>query len=154
LYREGNSLEEQVILAHNNFPGIVGDEREWYPLLRLNSVPCHLLEIQTTPPHGDPARISAHKPILAVTMPGVAETLKSVIDEITPGTDFKLVNWLLAESANLTHEDLNTGIDEPENRWNIHLVSYDTSTSRAKPSSNGCLSHGLCSFGIFDESHQ
>jgi len=40
-----NTLQEWVILAQNNFPGIVGDEQEWYPLQRLNSVPCHLLEI-------------------------------------------------------------------------------------------------------------
>jgi len=55
----GNTLEEWVILAHNDFPGIVGEEREWYLLQRLNSVPRHLLEIQSTPPHGDPALISA-----------------------------------------------------------------------------------------------
>jgi len=73
-------------------------------------------------------------------MPGVAETFKCVIDEMTHGTDFKLVNMLQAKNMNLTHEDLNTGLDEPENRWNIHLVSYDTLTSRAKPSSNGQLS--------------
>jgi len=48
-------------------------------------------------------------------MPGVAETFKSVIDEMTHGTDFKLSNLLHAENANLTHEDLNTSIDEPEN---------------------------------------
>jgi hypothetical protein len=36
-----NTLEEWVILAHNNFPAIVGDEREWYPCQRLNSVPRH-----------------------------------------------------------------------------------------------------------------
>jgi hypothetical protein len=56
--------------------------------------------------------------------------------------------------VNLTHEDLNTSLDEPENRWNIHLVSYDTLTSRAKPSSNGQLSYCSWSFGIFDESHR
>jgi len=28
----GNTLEEWVILAHNDFPGIVGEERVWYPL--------------------------------------------------------------------------------------------------------------------------
>jgi hypothetical protein len=150
----GNTLEEWVILAHNDFPGIVGEEREWYPLQRLNSVPRRLLEIQTTPPHGHPALISAHEPILVVTMPGVAETFKTVIDEMTHGTDFKLVNLLHPENANLTHEDLNTSIDEPENRWNIHLVSYDTLTSRAKPSSTGRLSHCTWSFGIFDESHR
>jgi len=134
-------MEEWVILAHNDFPGIVGEEREWYLLQRLNSVPRHLLEIQTTPSHGDPALISAHEPIMVVTMPGVAETLKTVIDEMTHGTDFKLLNLLLAENAILTHKDLNTSSDEPENRWNIHVVSYDTLTSRAKPSSNGWFSH-------------
>jgi hypothetical protein len=87
-------------------------------------------------------------------MPGVAETFKSVIDEMTFATDFKLINLLHAENVNLTHEDLNTSLDEPENRWNIHLVSYDTLTSRAKPSSNGQLSYCSWSFGIFDESHR
>jgi len=143
-----------VILAVNDFPGIVGEEREWYPLQRLNSVPRRLLEIQTTPPHGHPTLESVLEPILVVTMAGVAESFKTVIDEMTHGTEFKLVNLLHAENANLTHEDPNTSIDEPENRWNIHHVSYDTLTSRAKPSSNGQLSYCAWSFGIFDESHR
>jgi len=150
----GNTLEEWVILAHNNFPGIVSEEREWYPLQRLNSAPRRLLEIQSTPPHGDPALISALEPILVVTMPRVAETFKSVINEMTHGINFKLANLLHTKNANLTQEDLNTSIDEPEHRWNIHLMSYDTLTSRAKPSSNGQLSYCAWSFGIFDESHQ
>jgi len=111
----GNTLEEWVILAHNDFPSVVGEEREWYPHQRLNSVPRRLLEIQTTPPHWDPARISAHEPILVVTMPGVAETFDTVINEMTHGTNFKLVNLLLAENVNLTYEDLSTSIDEPGN---------------------------------------
>jgi len=118
-----------VILAHNNFPGIVSEERKWYQLQRLNSVPHHLLEIQSTPPHGHPALISALELILVVIIPGVAETFKSVIDKMTHGTDFKLVNLLHAENGNLTHEDLNSSIDETENEWNIHLVLYDTLTS-------------------------
>jgi len=134
-----NTIEEWVILAQNDLPGIVGDDREWYPLQRLNSVPQRLLEIQSTPPHRHPALISALEPILVVTMPRVAETSKIVIDKMTCGTDFTLVNLLHAENANLTHEHLNTSIDELENQWNIHLVSYDTLTSRAKPSSNGQL---------------
>jgi len=150
----GNTLEEWVILAHNNFPGIVGEEREWYPLQRSNSVPGHLLEKQTTPPHREPALISAHEPILVVTMPRVAETFMTIINEMRYGTDFKLVNLLLAENANITQNDLNTTIDEPENQWNIHLVSYDTLTSRAKPSSDGRLSHSSWSFGFFDDSHR
>jgi hypothetical protein len=135
----GNTLEEWVILVHNVFPGIVSEEREWCPLHRLNSVPCRLLEIQSTPPHGHPALISAHEPSFVVTMPGVAETFKTVINKITHATDFKLVNLLHADNADLTHQNPNTSIDEPENRWNIHLVSYDTLTSRAKQSSNGWL---------------
>jgi len=88
----GNTLQEWVILAHHDFPGIVAEEWEWYPLQRLNSVPRRLLEIQSTPLQGDPALNSALEPILVVTMPGVAETFKSVIDEMTHGTDYKLVN--------------------------------------------------------------
>ena len=150
----GNTLEEWVDLAQNNFPGIIGDEREWYPLQRQNSVPRRLLGIQSTPPQGYPALTSAVEPILVVTMPGVAQMMNSVINEMTYGTDFKLINLLNAENANLTHENLNTSIDEPEIRWNIHLVLYDTSTSRAKPSCNGQLSHCSWSFGSFDESHR
>jgi len=109
----GNTLEEWVILAHYNFPSIVGEEWEWYSLQRLNSVPRPLLEIQLTPRHGDPALISALEAILEETMPGVAETFKSVIEEKTHGTDFKPVNLLHAENANLSNEDLNTSIDKP-----------------------------------------
>jgi len=49
-------------------------------------------------------------------MPGVAETFNTVIDEMTHGTDFQLVKLLHTENANLTHEELRTCIDEPENR--------------------------------------
>jgi hypothetical protein len=97
---------------------------------------------------------SALEPILVVTMPGVAETFNSVIDVMTFATVFKLNNILHAENGNLTHKHLNTSSDEPENRWNIHLVSYDTLTYRAKPSSNGQVTHCSWSFGIFDESHR
>ena len=101
-----NTLEEWVILADNDFPGSVGEEQEWYPLQRLNSVSRLLLEIQITRPHGHPALISAHEPILVVTIPGIAETFKTVIDEMSDGTDFKLINLLYAENANLTYKDL------------------------------------------------
>jgi len=87
-------------------------------------------------------------------MPGVAETFNTVIDEMTQGTDSKLVNSLHAKNANLTHKNLNNSIDEMENGWNIHLASYDTFTSSAKPSSNGRLSHYTLSSGLFDESHR
>jgi hypothetical protein len=83
----------------------------------------------------------------------VAETFKTVINEMTHGTNFKLVNIFHAENVNITHKDRNSSIDEPENRWNVHLVSCDTLTLRAKPSSIGRLSHFAWSFGIFDELH-
>jgi hypothetical protein len=92
--------------------------------------------------------------MLVLTMPRVAETFKTVIDEMTHGTDFKLINLLYPENAYLTHDDLNNSIDEPENLWNIHLVCYNTLTSGAKPSSNGQLSHSSWSFRLFDESRQ
>ena len=79
----GNTLEQWVMLEHNDFPGIVSEEPECYPLKRLNAVPRRLLEIQSTQPHGDSALIPALEPILVVTMPGVAETFKRVIDEMT-----------------------------------------------------------------------
>jgi hypothetical protein len=148
-----NTHEEWVIMVRNDYPGIVGEEQEWYPLQRLNFAPRHLLEIQTTPSHGNPALVSSIDPILVVTMPGVAETFMPVIDEMTHATEFKLVNLLHAENANLNHQDLNTSIDEPENRWNIHLAWYATLISRAKPLSNGQLSYSAWSFRIFNESH-
>jgi hypothetical protein len=117
-------------------------------------VACRLLEIQTTPPHVHPAFASALKPILVVTVEGVGKTFKTVIDEMTHGTDIKLVNLLHGEHTNITHEDLNTSINEPETQWNTHLVSYDTLTSRAKPSSNGQLFYCTWSFGIYHESHR
>jgi len=149
----GNTLEECVILAHNDFPGIVAEDWEEYPLQRLNSVPYQLLEIQTTPSHRNPALISALEPILVVTMPRVAATFKTVIDKITHWTDFKQVNLLHSENVYLSHKDLNTSIAELETRWNIHLVSYDIFTSRSKRSSNDQRSYCAWRFGIFDESH-
>jgi hypothetical protein len=35
----GNMLEDADNLAQKNFPTILGDEREWYPLRRQNSMP-------------------------------------------------------------------------------------------------------------------
>ena len=111
-----NTLQEWVNLAQNDIPGILGDEWDWYPLGRQISAPHRLSEIQSTPSQVHPALTSAFEPILVVTMPGVAETFKSVIDEMTYGTDFKFINLFHTENVNLTHEHLNTSIDEPENR--------------------------------------
>jgi hypothetical protein len=133
----GNTFEESVDLAQNNIPGIMGDEWEWYPLWRHNSVPRHLSEIQYTPLLGHPALTSAFEPILVTTIPRVAEALKSVVDKMTYGTDYQLINIFHADTENVTHEDLNTFIDEPDNRWNIYIELYHTLTSRVKQSNNG-----------------
>jgi len=111
----GNTLGEWVSMAQNNFPWIIGDELGWYPVGTQNSVPSHLPKVQSTQPQGHPAQTSAWEPILVMTMPGVAETFKNVIDGMTYVTDVKLVNLLHTEYAYLTHEDLNTSIDAPEN---------------------------------------
>jgi hypothetical protein len=86
-------------------------------------------------------------------MPRVAETFTNVIDAMMRGTEFKLVNLLDTQNANLTHQDRHTSIDKLATRWNIHSVWYDTLTSRVKPSSNRQLSYCAWSFGITDESH-
>jgi len=150
----GNSHEEWVNMAQNNLPGIIGEEWVWYPLQRLNSVPHCLIDIQITPPQGHPALTSALEPIVVVTMPGVAETFNSVIDEMTFVTDIKLGTLVHAENAELTHEDVDTSLDELEHWWNIDIVSSDSLTSRAKPSSNGQLSYCSSSVRIVENSHR
>jgi len=143
----GNTLEGWAIVPHNDIPSIVGETQKWYPLQRLNSVPCHLLEIQSTQSHGHAALKSAHKPIMVVTIPGVAKTFKTVIHKTTQGIDFKLVNLVYAENASFTHEDPIISIDKPENQCNIHLVWCDSLISRGKRSSYGRLSHWSWSLG-------
>jgi hypothetical protein len=49
-------------------------------------------------------------------MAGVAEIFKTVVDEMSHGTYFKLVNLLYAENTNITQEDFNSSIDEQDNR--------------------------------------
>jgi len=88
-------------------------------------MPRHHLDIQTTLTVEFTELASALEPIVVMTIASVTETLKSVINEMTHGTNFKLVNVLDAENAKLTHEDLNSSIDKAESRWNIHHVSYD-----------------------------
>jgi len=73
---------------------------------------------------------------------------------MTHGTDFKLINLLHTNKGNITPKVLTTSIEKPGNRRNIHLVLYDTLTSRRTPSSNGQLSYCACSFGILEEFHQ
>jgi hypothetical protein len=107
----GNTLAEWVILAQNDFPRIIGEQREWYPLQRHNLMPGSLIAIQKTPPQVHPVLTSTLEPLLVGTMPRVAETFKSVIEEITFATDFKPINVLDAENAYLTHKDLITSLE-------------------------------------------
>jgi len=137
----GNTLDEWVNMAQNEYPSIIGEAHVWYPLQRLYLVPCCISEIRTTPAVRHPAFTWALEQIIVITIPRVAATFQSVINKMTFGTDFTLVNSLDAEYANLTHQELNTSIDKLQNWWNIHLEVYHTSTSRTKPSSNGQLSY-------------
>jgi len=78
-------------------------------------VPWGLVQIQTTPPHVHPALILALELILVVTMPGVVKTFKTVIEEMTHGTDLNLVNMFYAKNEHLTHKDLNICIKKQGN---------------------------------------
>ena len=110
-----NTLEEWVDMGQTYHPGIIGEDEEWIPLQRLNSAPRRRqIKIHTTPPDWHPVLTLTVEPILVVTMPGVADTFKSVIEEMTYGTNFKVLYLLHMENVNLTHEDLNSSIDEPE----------------------------------------
>jgi len=111
----GNMREEWVNMVQNDVPGIISDEPEWYPLQRHNSVPHHFIEIQKTPPEAHPVLTFVLDPLLVVTMAGVTEIFKSVINEMTLTTGFKLINLLYVENVILTQEDLNTNLDKPEN---------------------------------------
>jgi len=54
-----------------------------------------------------------------VTMPRVEETFKCVIETMTFATDFKLINLLHTENANLTYEDV-MGVLNPNDQYNIY----------------------------------
>jgi len=149
-----NMPDVWVNMAENDYPGSIGEASECNLPHTANSVPSHHLEIQTTPPWGDPELTSALKPILVVWVPRGAETFNDGIDVVTFRSDLKLTNSLHAEQVSIPQADLNTNIEEPENQLNFPLGSRATLTSRIKPSSNGQLSYHLWSFGIFDEFHQ
>ncbi|KAF8536335.1 hypothetical protein BDD12DRAFT_890450 [Trichophaea hybrida] len=73
---------------------------------------------------------------LIVTLPGICETFEIGPKPLQP-----------------TNEDLNASADEPERRWNIHLISYDTLMAQATPNGQRHLTKCAWSFAIFDESH-
>jgi len=58
---------------------------------------------------------SALEPSLVVTMLNVAERLQNAIDEINYETNFKLVNFLPMEIANLIYMYHTTSIDKLDN---------------------------------------
>jgi len=134
-----NTRQVLVNMAHSDNVWRIGEQRDRDPLQRLNFVPCRLLAIHTTQPQWHAVLTSAIEPILVVTMATVADRFKSDINDMTSGTNFVLVNLLQAVNACLTHEDLNTWIDEPKIQCSTRLVSYDTWTSSVKPSINGQL---------------
>lgn len=111
----GDTLKKWLNMAQNNYPGSISTRREWHPLKILNSVPRHLLQIQTTSPQRHPTLTSALEPILVVSMPGVAESFKSDIQKMTYTPDFNLVNLLHVENVNLTLDHPNSTIDMLEN---------------------------------------
>jgi len=125
-----NTLDDCVNMAQNNCPKIICEEQQWYPLQRLNSLPHCLLEITPAPHQGDPTLTAALKPIVVVMMPGVAETLRTVINTMAYGIDFRVVNMLETENPIHCHQDRNSSIEQQEYRFNIQLVTHCTLLSR------------------------
>ncbi|KAF8515970.1 hypothetical protein BDD12DRAFT_905249 [Trichophaea hybrida] len=145
---------EKVVFAQNDYPAVPPEEQGWYALTKKNPVPGRLLEIKTTPPYGHPCLVSAHEPIFIVTLPGICVTFKSVIKDMSHNTDFTIIDLLDPNYYNDTNEDLNASADEPERRWNIHFISYDTFTARAKLNGQRQLTKCAWSCAIFDESYR
>lgn len=79
----GNTPDKWVDMAQNDNPSIIGEVQICFQLLKLNSVPCHLLEIKITPPLGYPPFTPACEQFLVVTKPGVANRFYSIIQEMT-----------------------------------------------------------------------
>jgi len=90
----GITLEQWVKMVQNNYHGCICEESEWYPLNRLNLVPCHHLEMQTTPHLWCQLLTSALEPILVVTISRVAKKFKSGVDEMSYSTNVKLLDLL------------------------------------------------------------
>jgi len=77
--------------------------------------------IQNAAAVGHPELTPSLKAILVVTMPGVAEAFKCVMDNISYETNFTLVNLLDTRNLNFAHEDWNICLHEPDKRWNMQL---------------------------------
>ncbi|KAF8537453.1 hypothetical protein BDD12DRAFT_806924 [Trichophaea hybrida] len=150
----GHTLDEWINQAQNDYPAVPPKERGWYPLTKKNLVLHWLLEIKTTPPYGHPCLVSAHEPILIVTLPGICEMCQSGIKDMSHNTDFTIIDLLEPNHYNLTNEDLNASADEPERKWKIHLKSYNTLTARAKLNCQRQLTKCTWSVAIFDQSHR
>jgi len=87
-------------------------------------------------------------------MPRVTETFMSGSNVLTFASNSILFNILEMENMNLTHDNLNTCIYQPENWWILHRVSHCTLTSRIIVWRKGQLWYCTSSFKIGDESHQ
>jgi hypothetical protein len=107
--------------------------------------------IQSSPPQLYPALTSALEPILPVTTPSVVDPFQSVIKKKTYTTNFIQVDVLHTENVTRSHDDLPISIDKLEQTWNINYASYDTLTSRAKPTRSSQLLYCSWSVWIVDE---
>ena len=100
----------------NNYSAVPLEEQGWYPLSKKNPVPYWLLEIKTILPYSHPSLVSAHKPILIVTLSGICKMLKSVIKDISYNTDVTIIDLLQPNHNNFTNENLKASADKLEQR--------------------------------------
>ena len=120
----GNTLDKWVDMAQNDYPWNVRNAWEQYLLQGMNAAPhCHV-QYQSTLSLSNPELISAHEPILIVTVSRAVLINRSVGDEITYLTTFKLMNILVLEGRYFSDEDLISCIEKPENWCNIILLSH------------------------------
>jgi len=149
---QGNTLEEWVKLAQNDYPGRISKEQEWNLLKWLNSVPHYQSKIQLTLLVWPAAPASPHEPSLVVTIGRIVETFKSFLEKMTYGTDFNPLIVSYMENTYLINENMNICIAKPGIWRNIQHHSYNSLIIEVKSSSNGQIAHWLWSYGIFIES--
>jgi len=83
---EGNTHEELMDLALINYPRMQIEKGILYAWTRMNQVPHHVLEIQTSLPQGYSICNLAVESIPVVSMRGIVEPLKTVRNRIAYGT--------------------------------------------------------------------
>jgi hypothetical protein len=140
--------------VETGFSTLSAVQKQWYPCTHPNPVPRRLLQLLDDKPTTD---LPPWNPVLCVVLPSVRATFIGAINTITKGTPFSVRDLCAEDAGDLTHAHLNFCVEHPERRWDIHVITYDTFTSRAQRNENDTvrqLTNCQWSWGIFDEAHR